>query len=170
MSLLPPAYALDAPLSELRTAEILIVATVRLWALRHMEPEAGHPDWRGGLAVAGADADAIASFGGLLAIIAAVPRRPLDVRCTCCQTLGADEGRFLQAIGFLQRDLRQSAGEIMADWLPPAALRIAMAAAHALAAALARCDLILPARCPTADRLRAAAAPACADPGLARVQ
>lgn len=170
MNPLPPAYAPDAPLSELRTVETLLVTTVRLWALRHMEPEAGHPDWQSGLIAAGADADAIAAFGGLLAIVAAVPRRSLDVRCTCCSTLGADEGRFLQIIGFLQRDLRQSAGEIMADWLPPAALLVAMFAAHALAAALVRCDVIIPARCPTVDRLRTAAVPACADPGLVRVQ
>ena len=117
-----------------------VLLDLLIWAARHEEPNEAHPDWRGGLSAAGLDLPAIAAFGALMGTIAAAPRRLLDVRCRHNHHLGADEARMLQLIGLLQRDGHESAAAILADWIPAAAVRIGMVAAHDFAAALDALD------------------------------
>jgi hypothetical protein len=45
-------YAADALVEELRTAELLLVATLRLYALQCRDPAGDHPDWRDGFRAA----------------------------------------------------------------------------------------------------------------------
>jgi hypothetical protein len=167
---LPPiVYAPDAPLSELRTAELLLVTTLRLFALPWRAPGRPCPDWRGGLLAADLDAGAITAFDTLFSIVTAGPRRPLDVRCPCRRMLGIDEGRLLQLVSLFQHG-RWSLGEaILGDWLLPAPRRLAMSPAQGLAASLARGHLILPWRHPEEPTLHRVP-PAHANRGLALLQ
>lgn len=143
----PPSYPDDASLAGLGTAELLLVASLRLYAAAcHGE----NLDWRGGLARSGAECGAVPAFGALLGILAAAARRPLDVRCRHCMGLGSDEGRFLQLVGSLQHGRMFDARDLLCDWLPPAAMRLAIVPAKSLAASLARARLLVPLREPVA--------------------
>ena len=159
-----PRYLPETPFERLTTSELLVMTTLRLWALPHRAPEQSHPDWRGGLSAAGLGGDAVDSFDLLLRMVVCTTMRPLDVRCPGCPGLGLDEGIFLQALSHLQQRREASAANLLADWMPPAAVRLAMPHARTLARLLLDRGLLL-------DRHRNAAPPApallaCADPGL----
>ncbi|MEI9994188.1 MAG: hypothetical protein WDM91_06315 [Rhizomicrobium sp.] len=141
----PPAYPDDAPLSGLCTAELVLVASLRLFALAHCDPEGGH-DWRGGLLASGAGCCAVPAFDALFGIVGAAGRRPLDVRCRHCPHLSRDEGRLLQIVSLLQHGRMFDARDVLADWLPPAVVRLAILPAKGLASALARARLLVPLR------------------------
>ncbi len=140
-----PAYADNAPLSGLCTAELLLVTTLRLFAAAHCDPDGGY-DWRTGLLAAGAGCCAVPAFDALFGIVAAVPRRNLDVRCRHCPALGHDEGRLLQLVSLLQHGRMFDARDVLSDWLPAAAMRLAILPAKGLAFALARTQLLVPLR------------------------
>ncbi len=76
----PPAYAVNAPISELQTAELLIVASLQLWAAMRSTYDGCYPDWRGGLVAAGLEGDQIRAFDAHLAMITAAHLRRPDVR------------------------------------------------------------------------------------------
>lgn len=164
-----PAYEADTPLERLDTAELLLVTTQRLWLANFVEPGAGHPSWSGGCRAAGLAAATAQAFDAFWRLVAAAPRRGLDLRCPRCPRLGADEGRFLQAVQALQSGQDPAARAILADWLPPAGLRLALLPLLEVAMALLDAGLALP------DRLRLPALPpgsittACPDRGLALV-
>jgi hypothetical protein len=88
----------------------------------------------------------VPAFERLFAIVAAVPRRPLQIHAPPCAALGADEGRFLQMISLMQRQRHGDVAFLLGDWLPPAGVRLAMPALEDLALALARADLVVPLR------------------------
>jgi hypothetical protein len=167
---LPPAplpavsrYELVA-VAELETAELLLIGTLRLSLLQWRDPEGEHPDWRGGFETAEIAEDAVPAFDALLRIIAATARRRLDLRCRHCPALGADELRLLRILALMQRERDADAAALLADCLPPVALRMAMLPARGLAMALLQGGLLLPLRETTA---MAATAPPCDDRGLA---
>jgi hypothetical protein len=110
----------------------LLVTSLRLWAAAWQDPEAGDPDWRGGFTAVGIDFCAVPAFDSLFEIVASSPLRPLDVRCPHCMQVGRDEARFLQLLSLLQRDRVEEAVAILAEWLPPAALRLALLPAEGL--------------------------------------
>jgi hypothetical protein len=60
--------------------------------------------------------------------------------------LGADEARLLQLFSLLQREMNDPAVAILADWLPPSAVRLAARVGGALAVALRDGALIVPLR------------------------
>jgi hypothetical protein len=140
----PPAYPAQMPLKELRTAELLLTVTLRLFALAWRARGEAHPDWRGGMLAAGLAPDAIAAFDGLLAVVVVARRRPLEVGCPHCRALSHDEGRLLQMISLFQHGRGEAAEAVLDEWLPPSALRLAAASAQTLAQAMARADLIVP--------------------------
>jgi len=143
-----PCYPEDMPVARLRTAEMLLVVTLRLFARAWEERDAGaphgRPDWRGGLRAIDMPEWGISAFGGLWEMVALSTRRTLDVRCPRCRHLSVDEGRFLQTIGLFQQGAGERAAACLGDWLPPAARRLAAAPAEALARALAEVDLVVP--------------------------
>lgn len=142
--MLVPAYPDDMSLSELRTPEMLLVATLRIFAEGAWSQ---HPrDWSEGLAAANVAADGIEGLARLFDVIAVAPRRKLAVACIHCRTLCPDEGLFLQLIAALQRKQVQSAREILLNWVAPAAARAAIPYAQSLADGLARQGLLLPRR------------------------
>jgi hypothetical protein len=165
-----PVYAANTPLIELGEAELLLVSTARLSALPYRDPTGTHPDWRPDFVRAGIEDDGVPSFEALFQIMAATALRPLDVRCLRCGYLGEDEAWLLQLVGLLQRGDAVAAAAILADWLPPAAVRIALAPAQDLALTLAEGGFRLPHRHAEAAEIHRLAPAAHATRGLALVQ
>ena len=168
---LPSVYADNAPLAELGTAELLVVASVRLWALPYKEPEGTHPDWRAGFCAAGIEEEGAPAFDMLLRIVVGGTQRPLDVRCPRCAYLGKDEAWLLQLASLLQRERLGEAEAVLREWLPPAALRMALLPAKTFADALSAAFLSIPLRHgEAAHPLGAAGRAGYADRGLVLVQ
>ncbi len=117
---IPPllAYRDDMPLAQLNTAELLLTATVRLYA-RSRRGETDGLDWHEGLLTAGVRPCGIVAFGILLDAILSASQAALDIRCPCCSALGKDEGKLLQAIALLQQRRFGEAHAILGRWLAP---------------------------------------------------
>ena len=143
-----PAYAANMPLTDLRTAELLVVAAIRLWIAPQRQAVCAHPVpvWCGGFSLAGMDMADIAAFDSLLRIVATTAGRHLDLRCRHSIRLGADEVRLLCLVGLLQQNQRPAAAAMLGHWLPAAAARVALAPALCFATALRDCGLLLPSR------------------------
>ncbi|MCW5773011.1 MAG: hypothetical protein KIT16_15315, partial [Rhodospirillaceae bacterium] len=120
-----PLHAADTPMAALRTAELFIVASSRLWVAALRDPAAGVPDWQPGFRAAAIDAYGAAGFDRLFSIIAGNALRPLDIRCPRCPRLGADEAHLIHLLGLLQEHRADEAAAMLAEWLPPAAARAA---------------------------------------------
>lgn len=142
--MLPSNYAFEMPLAELRTAELLVVTTLRLYAASWRERD--RRKWQGGLSAAGLDGEATEAFADFFAIVAATARRKLDVGCPHCQILSPDEGLFLQLVGSLQRRRTREAAVILEDWIAPDAPLHGLTLIGTFAEALARSGLIIPPR------------------------
>jgi hypothetical protein len=160
----PSVYADDTTLFDLGTAELFVVTVLRLWP--DPVPLA---DWRSAFRVAGVPGGAPA-FGSLMWVVAGAARRALDVRERQCRELGRDEGMLLRLISLLQRDRVVEAASVLAEWLPPAGVRLAAREAEILADALAGAGLIVPLRHVEAAALPRLAVCAHATPGLALLQ
>jgi hypothetical protein len=165
------SHVADALVEELAAAELLLVATLRLFAARCRDPAGNHPDWRNGFRAAAIAECAIPAFSALFNIISGAALRPLDVRCPHCRFLGEDEAHFLRLEGLLQGSQTGAAAAILAGWLTDSAARMAMLPAQGLANAMMRGGLIVPIRnrrpeAQQRDRL----ASVCTDPGLALLQ
>lgn len=163
-------YAVNEPLADLRTAELFVVSSLRLWVLPHRDPTGIHPDWRGGFVAAGIDDVGAPAFDQLFRIVAAAACRSLDVRCLRCARLGEDEGFLLQLMSLLQRERIAAASAILADWLPSAAARMALLPARGFALALVDAGLPIPVRHAEAASADYLGASGCSDRGLALVQ
>ena len=130
------------PLCELRTAELFLVATLRFFQeARH---GAARHDWREGFLAADVSDSTVKGFLALFAILAA--EREPDIAPSGCRMLSADEGRVLQLVAMLQRRHAADALVILQHWLAPAAARLALKPARALAEGLADRGLIVPPR------------------------
>lgn len=139
-------YAEDASLAELGTAELLVVASLRLWALPFKDPEGDYPDWRAGFAAAGIEDEGAPAFDIMFRIVLRSTKRPLDVRCPCCAELGRDEAWLLQLASLLQRERLEEAALVLAEWLPESALAMALLPAKGFADALSAGSLRIPLR------------------------
>jgi hypothetical protein len=143
-TMLAPAYPDEMPLGELRTPEVLLVATLRLFA----ESAWSHSPkaWWEGLEAANVSAEGVQGLVRLFDIIAVAPRRKLAVACIHCRFLCPDEGLFLQLIASLQRKNVKEASAILLNWVAPAAARMAISHAQSLADELAQQGHLLPRR------------------------
>src|SRR5215510_821174 len=119
-------YVADACVEELAPAELLLIATLRLFAARCRDPAGSHPDWRNGFRAAAIAECAVPAFNALFNIISVAALRPLDVRCPHCRFLGEDEAHFLRLQGLLQGLQTDAAAAILAGWLTDSAARMAM--------------------------------------------
>ncbi len=162
-------YPVDTFIEELGTAESLLVATLRLFAVNCRDPNGDHPDWRDGFRAAAVAECAIPAFNALFNIISMAALRPLDVRCPHCRFLGEDEANFFRLEGLLQRSRTDAAAAILAGWLPDSAGRMAMLPAQGLANAMMRAGLIVPGGNTKSEAAHPLAS-ACSDRGLALLQ
>ena len=142
-----PALVTDGQVRGLVTAEMLALATLRLWAAPHRRPQQDHPDWRDGPRAARMDDDAADAFDVLMRLVVASAHKTLDVRCAHCPGLGGDEVVFLEMMRAAQAH-PAAADAGLSEWLPPAAVRAARPFLAQFAAAMAARDLWLPARLP----------------------
>lgn len=139
-------YPPGTSLRGLRTAELFVVLSVRLWVQAAVAPERAAGDWREGCRHAGIDEDGIAEFDRLFGIVATAVNRGLDVHPFDCPKLGADETLLLAAVAEMQHRREAGFGCVLTNWLPPAARRLAYGPLLGVAAALARVRLIVPLR------------------------
>jgi len=126
-------YTSTELLSELRTGEIFLVCSLRLWVLSHCSDPGAYPDWREGFQRAGIGCAGAIRFDNLCRIIATTAQRTLHVRSIYCARLGEDEALFLSLLGLLQHDRDLDAEAILRGWCPPAAVRVAMTPARGFA-------------------------------------
>ncbi len=72
--------------------------------------------------------------------------RQIDVRCGKCPSLSPDEARLLHGVAWLQQNRPEPGHDVLAGWLPPAAVRMTFPALRGLANGLSRAGLTLPVR------------------------
>lgn len=161
-----PVYAEDTRLTELGTAELFIVTVLRLWLAGRLEQSNAAADWRSGFAAARIAKQGVPAFGCFMDIIASTAIRTVRLRPLRCAMLGQDEARLLQLISLFQHKRLEPAEEVLAEWLPPAAVRLAERVGLALAAALTAASLIVPLRHAQAAEYHRLAPTAHAMPGL----
>ena len=138
------AYQPDTQMHELGTAELFVASALRLWVLPHTDPGNIHPDWRDGFLHAGFHGQGVVAFDTLVRIIATSATRHFEVGCPHCSQLAEDEAWLLQLCGLMQRDRIPEAALILAEWLLPEAVRMAIPPAHVFAHALEARGLTLP--------------------------
>jgi len=125
-------------------SEQFLVWSIRAWVDGYKAGTGRAGLLREGFALAGA-ADGWLLVEELMTIVATSARRPLDVRCLACKTLGDDEAPLLSAIAGLQREVDAPAIATCEDWLPPSAARVALKLLGRLARELGRAGMCLPA-------------------------
>ena len=126
-------YTASELLSELRTGEVFLVCSLRLWVLSHYRDLGPCPDWREGFQRAGIGCAGAIRFDNLCRIISTSAVRTLHVRSIYCARLGEDEALFLTLLGLLQHDRDLDAEAILRSWCPPTAVRVAMTPARGFA-------------------------------------
>jgi len=138
-----PPYVAEMPLAGLKTAELLLLTTLRLWLAARRRADV--PDWRQGFAAAGLIEDGAADFDMTLRILVAGVRR-LDGRPAGHPRLSTDEARLLCLFGALQRGETGAAVGILQAWLPSKPLRWLLRYARSFVGVMAARRLILPDR------------------------
>jgi len=140
-----PPYVAEMPLAGLKTAELFLLTTLRLWLAAHRRAQV--PDWRQGLAAAGLMEDGAPDFDMMLRILIAGVRQ-LDSRAAGHPRLSADEALLLRLFGALQHGETGEAVEILQAWLPSKPLRWLLRYARSFVGVMAFQKLILPDRMP----------------------
>ena len=140
-----PPYVAEMPLAGLKTAELFLLTTLRLWLAAHRRAQV--PDWRQGLAAAGLLEDGAPDFDMTLRILIAGVRK-LDSRPAGHPRLSADEARLLRLFGALQHGETGEAVAILQAWLPSRPLGWLLRYARSFVGVMATQKLILPDRMP----------------------
>lgn len=144
------ACATPEPGVEIETlsfSEQFLVWSVRAWVDGYKAGTGRAGLLREGFALAGA-ADGWLLVEELMSIIASTAKRPLDMRCLACRTLGEDEAPLLAAIAGLQQEDEAPAVVTVGTWLPPSAARVALELLTRLARELRQAGMRLPAPMP----------------------
>jgi|JI10StandDraft_1071094.scaffolds.fasta_scaffold70337_4 hypothetical protein len=76
-------------------------------------------------------------------VVASSATQLIDIRCMKCRYVSADEMIFHQALSIAQRGDSFAACQVLRNWLPPAAARLALSSLATLANQLAGADLRL---------------------------
>ena len=169
----PAAYPLNAAVAQLRTSEMFVVCATRLWVARFRNP-AENTAWASrdlerGFAAAGVADEGLVGLCRFFDTVVVAAERALDIRCMKCPHLGEDEGLLLQAVSLLQQGYADGAAAMLDDWLPPAALRLALTPLGWFADALTESGLVVLRRHGEWASLDASPAMACSDRGVALV-
>jgi len=138
-----PMFAPNSPVSEMDTAKLLAVTTLRLWVAPHREPYKDHPFWKSGLQAAGLASYGINGFDTLFWIALAAGWRQLDIRCLNCPHLGLDEAWLLQLVNHSQFGLYREAMNILNTWMIGPAARAGIIHLNLFARALSDAGLIV---------------------------
>jgi len=131
--------------ADLTPDETLLLRAIRIWVSAAKENRCGGPELMEHLAAHGA-ANAGPSLHGILYNSSVAAARSIDVRCRRCPNLSPDEARLLHAVACGQYGLRRRAAELLADWLPTAAVRLTIDAVIAGGRELGASGVALPRR------------------------
>jgi hypothetical protein len=131
-------------LRELRTAELLVVCSLRLWAASAGARIDRSPDWREGFLRAGMSVAEALCFHTLCRMITVTTLRSLHIRELHYALVGEDEGWLIGLLALLQRDRAQDAESVLSGVCPPSAVRLVMHPGRAFAGALSAHRLWLP--------------------------
>jgi hypothetical protein len=131
--------------AELDEGEALLLRGIRLWVDRFKRRECGLWDLNRHFVAHGLG-EATPSLHGILFNSSVATTRPLDVRCARCPSLSPDEARLLHAVACLQAGDEPTAQTVLANWLPPAAVRLTIEAVRGLAATFTAEHVRLPQR------------------------
>jgi hypothetical protein len=142
----PPHGYSPQLLSELGTAELFVLSSLRLWFLSHCDREHEYPDWRQAFETASISKTGTWGFDRLCRIVGTTTLRSLDVHWLNCGRIGEYESSLLQAVGLLQHNRLAAAEIALLDWCPPTAVRLALEAGQAFATALESHGLLIPIR------------------------
>jgi hypothetical protein len=153
-------------LSELGTAELFVLSSLRLWFLSHCDRDHEYPDWRQGFRAMGVSELGTWGFDRLCRVVGTTTVRSLDVHWLQCGRLGDYEVSLLKVIGLLQRHQRAAAEAELLEWCPPAAVRAAVEPARMLAVVLESHSLVFPVREHEPVPLRSSTVPAPAGSAL----
>lgn len=154
-------------IDELSCPEQFVLWTARSWVAAFKTRQPAFVHLRQGFEVAGIP-DGLFALDEFMGLLASAARRSLDFRCVKCRRLGGDEALLLHCLAACQAGHTADIDRVLADWLPPAAARMAVRPVTVLATLLDGVGLRLPERFPMRGaELRAAAY---ADPGLQRLQ
>ena len=123
-----------------RFAAQFVIWATRVWVEAVKRRESPSPMLDQAFAAAGA-APALPHLHHLLRILATAAERSIDVRCPNCAHVSPDEAAMVQLIGAFQRGAPGEAAMLLSDWLPPAAVRLAIEQARAMALAFADAEL-----------------------------
>ncbi|MEL7029663.1 MAG: hypothetical protein AAGL49_10745 [Pseudomonadota bacterium] len=132
-------------MSDLRTAEMLLVWAVRRWVACHKSDTDARLALREGFRSGNVES-ALDPFDRIFRIIATTAKSPRDVRCPNCHQIGDGERDFLQAFALWQNGHGEAATTATMDWLPSAAARIASHSFQELAGKFAERGLVAPMR------------------------
>jgi hypothetical protein len=138
----PPAPYPDLA-ADLDKGETILLLAIRWWGESFLEGEDPIQCLLQGLETAGAT-DAAFSIDGLMAIVARVARRPVDIRCPRCPRLSDDEKHLLCAACLAQsgnRDMAEKA--LRTTLLSPQAAEFALGPLEGLAEIFAKARLFL---------------------------
>jgi len=127
----------------LESNELIMLLTLRLWALPYRHPDKKMPDWRQGLQELEADEHTCAVCAMLFTFLFHYSRHRLDVRCTCNTHLGKDEAEFLVLLSALQQDDITTAETILTHWVDPCIRHSTLVAAINLSEALRKLNVFL---------------------------
>ncbi len=153
-------YVAEMPVAGLKTAELFLLTTIRLWLSAQRNPRAVVADWRQGLAAARLAEDGAPDFDMTLRILSAAAKPALASRDAGHPSLSADEARLLQLFGALQRGETGDAVLSLQTWMPTKPLRWLLRYARSFVGLMATQKLILPDSMPEDQpRLRYARAP-----------
>jgi hypothetical protein len=142
----PPHGYSPQQLSELGTAELFVLSSLRLWFLAHCDHDHQYPDWRQAFETAGIGQRGTWGFDRLCRIVGTTTLRALDIHWLRCGRLGEFEACLLTTLGHLQHNRLADAENALLQWCPATAVRLALEAAHVLAGALQSHSLFIPLR------------------------
>ena len=111
----------------------LLLWSARTWIMASAERPTLPPRVREGFEVAGV-AEAANSLHELLSIISTSAHRTINFKPAACPMVASEEARFLTLVYAAREPAAMNyAYELLAAWVPPAAARLALAAARTLA-------------------------------------
>ncbi|WP_282605320.1 hypothetical protein [Pelagibius sp. Alg239-R121] len=130
---------------DLTLGEAIILQGTRRWVVCLHQEKEPFPVLQAHFAHYGVR-DCSESLNAVLRNIAFAADRTVDVRGPACPNLSPDEADLLHAVAGFQRNDSTPAYDALANWLPPAAIRLSAGALSNLADSLLVAGLILPIR------------------------
>jgi len=140
------SYEADMPLWRLRTAEVFVVTSLRLWNTGDFDAATEEPQWRLAFRRARIELRGALAFDQFCRMLVIAATRSIQVRTRGCCALSRDEALLLHVLSQLQVGRPWYAAAALAQFCTPLAARLTLTPGHTLAVTLAARGLWLPER------------------------